>query len=243
MSPANEFQIIPVIELLGNVLSKVISSASEALGPSGLVEGIAPEQVANGTVNGHLLDSVQGPYMIQSVNGNREPSMKTKDAIVDQSSQREIIKSVREESPYVRVPVLSAAFIIKPINLGNLSSFMVPSENGNPPGVPDLQGKKQRNSLDRIIPSVDVIAHEEEAHKGRPPSNGEELHQIMELSVDVSANSHWGLHRLHIPLFDQNLPCFLAKDPDLSLGKGLALKKGFNELIYLDISALKTHYK
>lgn len=75
MSPANELQIIPVIELLGNVLSKVISSASEALGPSGLVEGIAPEQVANGTINGHLLDSVQGPYMIQSVNGNREPSM------------------------------------------------------------------------------------------------------------------------------------------------------------------------
>lgn len=65
----------------------------------------------------------------------------------------------------------------------------------------------------------------------------------MELSVDVPANSHWGLHRLHISLFDQNLPCFLAKSPDLSLGKRFALKKGFNELVNLDISALKTHYK
>ena len=42
-------------------------------------------------------------------------------------------------------------------------------------------------------------------------SNFEELHQIVELTVDVSTDSNWALYSLNVALLGQNLLRFLAQ--------------------------------
>lgn len=47
--------------------------------------------------------------------------------ILDDCRKRKIVKKIRQVFPNVGVAVLSKAFVVKSINLGNRSAFMVPS--------------------------------------------------------------------------------------------------------------------
>ena len=53
----------------------------------------------------------------------------------------------------------------------------------------------------------------------------------MELSVDVSANSDWSLHWLHIALLDQDLLDLLAKDSQLSFWQDGSVLHGLKPII------------
>lgn len=50
----------------------------------------------------------------------------------------EVIKHVCAVPPHVDRPILAEALIIKPIDLSDLSAFMVPSNECYPVRVPDL---------------------------------------------------------------------------------------------------------
>lgn len=53
--------------------------------------------------------------------------MDTEDAIIDNGGEREVIEDVGAVSPYIERAVLSQAFIIKSVDLGNLSALVVSS--------------------------------------------------------------------------------------------------------------------
>lgn len=55
-----------------------------------------------------------------------------------------------------------------------------------------------------------------------PPSR-EELHQVMELPMDVSAHGHRAVHWLHVGLLDEDLLHVFAEGLELVLGEVLAL--------------------
>jgi len=42
-------------------------------------------------------------------------------------------------------------------------------------------------------------------------TNSEELFQIMELTMDITANSNWGTHLLNIWFLNQNFLCLTIK--------------------------------
>jgi hypothetical protein len=46
--------------------------------------------------------------------------------------------------------------------------------------------------------SVNIVTHKQIICIGYLSTNFEQLHQIMELTVDVSADDHWCSHRLYI---------------------------------------------
>ena len=50
----------------------------------------------------------------------------------------------------------------------------------------------------RIISSVDVVSHEEIICIWRFSTDAEQLHQIMELTVNISTNGNRAADRLHI---------------------------------------------
>ena len=82
---------------------------------------------------------------------------------------------------------------------------LIPSENGDAVLVADLHGHQERHGLDRVVPAVDVVSHEEVVGVWRVAPNPEELLQIMKLPMDVTTHSHGALDTLHIRLGLQNL--------------------------------------
>ena len=41
------------------------------------------------------------------------------------------------------------------------NNHLIPSENGDAILVADLHGHQERHGLDRVVPAVDVVSHEE----------------------------------------------------------------------------------
>lgn len=53
--------------------------------------------------------------------------MKAKNFIIYQSSQREIVEGISEVPPDIRISILPATLVVKPVDLRDLSSFMISS--------------------------------------------------------------------------------------------------------------------
>ncbi len=84
------------------------------------------------------------------------------------------------------------------LHLCDLSALVVTSENGDSILEAHLKSDQKRDSLDRVVATIDVVTHKEVVGVGRLSSNLEELAQIMELTVNVTADGHWGAHLLHV---------------------------------------------
>ena len=88
--------------------------------------------------------------------------------------------------------------------MSDLSALVVASKDGESVFEADFQRNEESYSLDRVVATVDVVTHEQVVGVGRLASNFEKFAQVMELSVDVTADGHWGLHTLDIGLINQD---------------------------------------
>ena len=90
------------------------------------------------------------------------------------------------------------------LHLCDLTAFVVATEDGDSVGVAHLEGDEKSDSLDRVVATIDVVTHEEIIGVGRLATNLEEFAQIVELTVNVTADGHWCTHLLHVGLVDQD---------------------------------------
>ena len=88
-------------------------------------------------------------------------SAKSTDLVLDESREGEVVEQIGEVSPNISVSVLPQAFVVETVNLGDLARFVVASEDGDAVAVPQLHRDEESDSLDGIVPSVHIIAHEE----------------------------------------------------------------------------------
>ena len=82
---------------------------------------------------------------------------------------------------------------------------MVTPGQGNPVGVPDFIGKKQTDSLDRVVSTINIIAEEKVVGERRFSADGEQLNQVMKLSMDVSTNGNRCWYELSVGLVAEDL--------------------------------------
>lgn len=75
---------------------------------------------------------------------------------------------------------------------------MIASQNCEPLWEPHLECDKESDSLDRVVSTIDVVAHEEVVGLRWLATDLEELAEIVELAVDVTTNGHRGRNCLHI---------------------------------------------
>ena len=75
---------------------------------------------------------------------------------------------------------------------------MVTSENSDSVLKAHLKCDEECDGLDRIVATIDVVTHEEVVGVGRLSTNLEQLTQVVELTVDVTAHRHGGAHFLHV---------------------------------------------
>jgi hypothetical protein len=67
MGASDQRQTVVVVEGLADVLTESVASTSGAYSPTTSVVGITPEQIAHGTLVGHLLDSVERTDVVERV--------------------------------------------------------------------------------------------------------------------------------------------------------------------------------
>ena len=79
---------------------------------------------------------------------------------------------------------------------------MVASDEGDEIWVPDFIGEEKEEGLYAVKTSVHKIAKEEIADWGYISSIFEELEQIIELPVDISAYRYRWINSLHVAFFD-----------------------------------------
>ena len=136
--------------------------------------------------------------------------------------------------PDVGISVFPKALIVESINLSDLLAFVISSQDGDSAWVSHLQGDQEGHGLDGVVSSINVISHEEIVVVGKLSSNFEEFFQIIELSMNITANRDWGSHWLNIALVHQDLLGFFTQGLDAVFWEGLAQK----ELVDLSIQIL-----
>ena len=82
---------------------------------------------------------------------------------------------------------------------------MVSSENGQPFFEPDFDAEQQTDSFNRVVASIDIIPQKEVVGVRNSTSYFEQFHQIVELSVDVTANIDRRPHVDHIGFLCEDL--------------------------------------
>jgi hypothetical protein len=110
--------------------------------------------------------------------------------------------------PDVGVAVLSKAFVVEAVYLGNLAGLMVASKDGDALRIADFEGDKKSDSLDRVISTIHIVScerllakrvtgcgagsrtHEEVVCVWVWTSDPKQLHQVMELTMDIPTDSH-----------------------------------------------------
>ena len=75
---------------------------------------------------------------------------------------------------------------------------MVASEDSDSVLEAHLECDEQSDSLDTVVAAIDVVTHEEVVRVWGLPTNLEQLTQVMELAMNVTADCHWGTHLLHV---------------------------------------------
>lgn len=72
--------------------------------------------------------------------------------------------------------------------LGDLTAFVVASQNSHTVLVADFEGNQERHRLDRVVATVNVISHKQVVGVGRIAANAKQLHQVMKLPMDISTH-------------------------------------------------------
>ena len=217
-----------MIELLRDVLAEGVPGASGRNAPTASIVWVRPEQVADWALVRSLLNPIELPNLVQSVDTWREAAVEAEDGVVDHGRQRQVVEQLGELLPNVRVSILAQAFVVEAVHLGDLARLVVASQDRDSVWEADLERDEQGDCLDTIIAAVDVITHEQIVRCRRLTTDLEEFKQIVELAVDVAADSHRHAHLLHVRLVDQDLLRLVAEGFHLGLGEWLACQKIFN---------------
>jgi len=106
----------------------------------------------------YFLFPIYDSNLIQVLDLGAQSTMDAQRGTVNQGAKSEVIKYFSASSPYIRGVVLPDAFVIKTVDLSDLSGFVVASDEGHSVGVADLEGKEQEEGLDGVEASVYKVA-------------------------------------------------------------------------------------
>ena len=142
--------------------------------------------------------------------------MEAENLVFDDSSQGQVIEQLSELLPDVGVTVLPQALVVETVDLGDLSRLVIASQDRDTVLEAHLERDEKSDRLDTVVTAIDIVTHEEVVRIRGLPANLEKLTQIVELSVDVTANGDWRFHLLDIRLIDEDLLGLVTEDLDLT---------------------------
>lgn len=143
--------------------------------------------------------------------------MHTEDFSADHSGEREVVKYVGAVLPGVTITVFALALVVESVDLGDLATLVVSAEECHVLWVPRLEEHEERETLETVVATVNIVTHENVVGAGTLAALVEELKEVVELAVDVATDSDRGRDRLHIGLFDEDFLHIFAEQFELIL--------------------------
>ena len=83
--------------------------------------------------------------------------MEAEDLVVDQRGEGEVVEEVGEVFPHVGVAVLAQALVVEAVDLRDLAGLVVATEDGDALRVSDFESDEERDRLDRVVASINVV--------------------------------------------------------------------------------------
>ena len=105
---------------------------------------------------------------------------------------------------------MADTLVVEAIHRGDLPRLVVAADEGDAVGVADFEAEEEQEGFERVEAAVDEVAHEEVVGVRHVAADAEELHQVVELAVDVAAYCHWGIDSDDVAFFYQELACLVA---------------------------------
>lgn len=193
MRPANHINIIRRIELRHHVTAKQESSAARRHPPADRILRIAPQQIAHRSVVRHLLFPIDRPDLVQILNRRTQSAVHAEYLPIDYGRQTQIVKDLGAIAPHIGRTVFPHAFIVEAVDLRDLARFVIAADQRDAIRIADFEGEQQQKRFDAVVTAIDEIAHKQVVGFGDVAADLEQLLQVVELTVDVTAD----LNRLH----------------------------------------------
>ena len=86
--------------------------------------------------------------------------MQAENLVLDNCRQRKQIEQVGIILPHISVAVLAKALVIEAVDLRDLTRLMVSSQYSDAVLEANLERNEQRDGLDGVIATINVVAHE-----------------------------------------------------------------------------------
>ena len=188
MGPRDEIEIVPLVEHGHHVPPEEVSGTPGGQPPPVDLLGVAPHQVAHGTVVRYLLLPIDDAYLIEGVHARAQSAVHREYPVLDDRGEAEVVEYFRAVSPHVDAPVLPEALVVEAVHLGDLAALVIPPYEGDPIGISHLERQQQEEGLDGVVAAIDEVAEEEVVGVGTLAPHLEELDQVVELAVDVAAD-------------------------------------------------------
>jgi len=154
--------------------------------------------------------------LIKGLDFGRKTTMDTEDLAFNDGSDTKVIEDFGAVLPGVDVTILAHSLFVEAVDGGDTAGLVVTSEEGDAVGPLELEAEKELEGLNGVIAAIDEITHEDVAGVGDLTALFEKLEEVMELTVDITADGDRGADGLHIAFLDQDLLDFLAKDAEVS---------------------------
>jgi hypothetical protein len=106
----------------------------------------------------HLLDPVQSPDVIESVDAGGQTAVQAEDLVVDEGGEGQVVEEVGEVLPDVGVAVLAQTLVVEAVDLSDLAGLVVATKNGDALRVSNLESDEEGDGLDGVVATVDVVA-------------------------------------------------------------------------------------
>mmetsp|Transcript_19137 Transcript_19137/g.38634 ORF Transcript_19137/g.38634 Transcript_19137/m.38634 type:complete len:271 (+) Transcript_19137:1903-2715(+) len=152
--------------------------------------GVAPENVTEKSISGRFHESVDRRQLRHRPQIGRQPSMDPQKLSVDCGSNRKGVKAVHEGVVDVQV-VFVFAFVSEVEERSHLSAFVISPQQPDAGGEVQLQSTKKDDALDRKRATIHIVTQEKILRVLRRSSHIQQLHEIVELSVDVPNDGDW----------------------------------------------------
>ncbi|GIX63446.1 SET domain-containing protein-lysine N-methyltransferase [Babesia caballi] len=180
--------LVLVAKLPHDVAAEEESGAARTRAPAVHGLGVAPHEVAHGALVRHLLLAVEVPDLVDGGDGRREPAVDAKVPVVDQRADGEVVEDLGAVAPHVDAAILPHALVVEAVHLRDVARLVVPADEGDAIGVPDLEAEQQEEGLDGVVAAVHEVAEEQIVGLRYVLADREELLEVVELPVNVSAD-------------------------------------------------------
>ena len=147
-------------ELTHNLAAEDVASSTGISTPRFNVLGVRPHQIGEGAFMRDLKSSFKQSDLVKSFNVRRKATVDAKNFAFNLGTDAKVVENFAAVFPGIQVTVLAYDFVVEAVSLGDSTRLVVASEEGDASWVLQLQAHQKLEGLDRVVATINEIAHE-----------------------------------------------------------------------------------